>query len=113
MTNYFHGTGKELSKLTPKKCELGFPAGVWLTDSKTTARTYAERHPGGGIVATVTIDESQIMGIWELEQDCNWDSVKAAKKAKSQGAAAIRVEGLGILVFKTKVSNLQITEWGW
>ena len=106
----YHGSGQTRTTLRAKKCELGYPAGVWLTECRAQAATYARRHPGSGsAVAEVEIKTDDIFDI----DDCDFsgDDQSKARQAVRAGAAVVRVDGFGYLVAKTRKAGLRIKSW--
>lgn len=109
MITAYHGTASQHKALKASQCELGFPKGVWLTDSFNRASRYASRHVGGGYVAEVAFDSATIAD-FETVRDGNRECpVTTARRARRQGYAGISFDGMDVLIFKPRAASLTIT----
>ena len=107
----YHGAASIHQTLKAATCELGYPAGVWTSLNRKTASRYAERHIGGGTVATIELDAEQIFDFDQHEMAGRECQVATARRIKREGYAAMQIAN-DILVFKTRKAGMRIIEWG-
>ena len=106
----FHGANAQHKTLKAAKCELSYPAGVWLAETHSKASNYAARHTTGA-VAEVSVDTTG-MADFESYIDMNGEDkcpVTTARKIKRAGYSGILFSNGDALVFKAKA--ITITGW--